>query len=143
MQLKGFQAKRTGVFRSRPGDPARDLDLYGNPVPTNYAVIVRLDECRIWDCADPACGDLPKWGGQHQHYSAKDAPQATPLAYCGTWYGYAEWRMTGNDGWWRPVLFVKDGDVYKSRFKAEQPPEHERIRLFGKGIIVGKDQILA
>jgi hypothetical protein len=137
--LKGFDARRAGAYRWRQGDPARDLDLYGSPVPSNNIVIVRLDKCRIWDCGDTKCG---RSDGQHQHFSAQDAPQAVPLAYAGTWYGFAEWQYENTNGWFQRVLFVKDGTVYKARLHKDEPPESAKIRLFGKGILVGKDRIL-
>lgn len=139
MKLKGFDARRAGAFRYRHGDPTRDVDRDGEPVESNYIVIVRLDACRIWTCGGTKCG---RSDGEHQHYDPKDAPQAIALAYGGTWYGYAEWKHTDKDGWFCPVYLVKDGIVYKARVKADEPPESARVRLFGQGVIVGKDRIL-
>ena len=141
VKIKGFDARRVGAYRWRYGDPARDLTLDGDPVKSNYFVVVRLDQCRIYNCFAKTCGRAE----MHQHYDAEKAAQAVRLAYCGTYYGYGEWRYNAGrpgDRWSCPYFFVHDGLVYKARAHAEEAPESARLRLFGNGIIVGKDRVL-
>lgn len=149
MNIRGFDAQRQKSYRWRYGDPARDLTLDGDPVQPNYVVIVRLKQCRIWTCTDSKCG---RGEPTHQHYDAREAPQAVRLNYGGTGYGYGEWKQGRTEAfgkkfadecqWYCPVFIVYDGYVYRAVQRRSEPPESARLRLFGKGILVSKDRVL-
>lgn len=142
MIIKGYDARLITRARFRLADPARDVDLYGEPLAAPHLVFVTLAECRVWGCVDKTCTRKEK----HTHYDPQDAPQHVQLAMAGTWYGFDEWSFSERTGFWgRGVWFANEGRVYKARLTAKdnEPPEDARLRLFARGIIVGKDRILA
>jgi len=78
MILKGIRCRRSKVYGWRPGDPATDVDGRGNPVQSNYVVIVRIKDCPV----------VEKNG--RSHYNPKGVAQAFPISNGGTYYGYGE-----------------------------------------------------
>lgn len=101
MILDGIKCRKTRQYGWRYGDPARDVDSHGNPVKSNYIVIVRLRDCPV----------LEKQG--HRFYDPKDAPQAFKLGYGGTHYGYGSPKAVRNGTGRHIVVQRKSGRVYE------------------------------
>jgi hypothetical protein len=75
MILNGIRCRRSKVYGWRNGDPATDVDRHGDPVQSNYMVIVRIKDCPVVD---------------ERHYNPKGVKQAFPISNGGTYYGYGE-----------------------------------------------------
>ena len=111
MKHDGVQCRESIAYSWRNGNPETDVDSDGKPVKRNYIVLVRIKDCPI----------VEKDGGRY--YQPKDVPQAMPLAYGGTNYGYGKSKVVNGSHRWvggefmssyikTPYYFVKDGRVY-------------------------------
>ena len=94
--MDGIRCRKSKLLGWRSGDPTRDVDDRGNPVQSNYIVIVRISDCRRYE----------KDG--RDYYDPTNAPQAFKLGYGGTYYGYAASRTVTN-GAGRHVVVRRDG----------------------------------
>ena len=122
MMLDGIRMRRSRVYGFRHGDPTTDVDSDGEPVDTNYVVIVRIKDCKLE--RDPKTGRV--------YYNPQGVPQAMALGYGGTYYGYGAPQVVksrgrymwvheddGSEHWtWvgeyvkTPVYMVRDARVY-------------------------------
>jgi len=120
MILDGIRCKRSKVYGWRNGDPATDMDGRGQPVQSNYVVIVRIKDCPVVEKNGRQC------------YNPNGVKQAFPISHGGTYYGYGKSQIVrhGRGRYVRvrradgirqdllfsyaktPVYFVHDGYVY-------------------------------
>ena len=116
----GVRCRESRAYGWRHGNPETDVDLYGNPVKSNYIVIVRAKDCPV----------VTKDG--REYYQPEGVPQAFPIAHGGTYYGYGKCQvvLNGEGRWVRvnrngkteaewlftyvktPYYCVRDGRVY-------------------------------
>ena len=95
--MDGIKCRKTRRYGWRYGDPTRDVDSHGNPVKSNYIVIVHRKDCPVVE------------RNGHSFYEPKDAPQAFKLAYGGTYYGYGESKVVRN-GTGRHIVVRRNGE---------------------------------
>lgn len=93
----GIRCKRSRVYGWRDGDPATDVDFPGNPVQSNYVVIVRIADCPV----------ETKPSGR-EYYKPEGVKQAFPISNGGTHYGYGKSKIIRN-GPGRHVLVFRNG----------------------------------
>lgn len=113
MIFDGIQFKRTRTYGFRDGNPLLDKDLDGKPVPSNYAVIIRIDECRKF---------VDEKGVRR--YDPTHAQQAFPLSYSLTYMGYGKTFRSKNKFGHKyvvtPVFLVWGGHVFRGRIKKRE-----------------------
>jgi len=132
MMLDGIKIKKSKAYGWRNADPSIDVDDQGRPLQSNYIVIVKINDCPIYE----------KNG--RKYYEPKGVKQAFKLGMGGTYYGYGKTQIIHN-GYGRyvlsrhdnkmtlmysyrktPMYFVRDGQVYvgacysELRFEDEQ-----------------------
>ena len=100
MIFDGIKFRRSRLYSWRYGDPERDIDLEGNPVSSNYVVLVSRKDCPIYikDGRD--------------FLSTEGASQAVKLAYSSNNMGYGKNRHY-DDRVTCPVFLVYDAVVYQ------------------------------
>lgn len=112
MVFDGITFRKLSNYGWRNGDPTRDVDLHGKPVPSNYLVIVKLKDCVVFDGI----------------YDSLDAPQAFPIAYTLTNMGYGKASILDGEsvGTWNkkkmrrtPVYLVHSGKVWSGAITKE------------------------
>lgn len=136
MYHDGIQLQRANHLGYRYGDPERDQNLSGDPIESNYVVIVSKKDCRTYE----------KDG--RRYYDASDAP-SIPMTHGGTYYGYGKVRRRTTSTWTTvngeevspgttyyttPYYMVKDGVVYQGTLRNLKVPiaavyylkEHQR-----------------
>jgi hypothetical protein len=79
MMLKGIQVRLNRTIGFRDSDPARDVDLRGQPVPSNYVAFVRIKDCRLFE------------RDGRRTYDAT-AARSIPVNHGATYYGYGKRR---------------------------------------------------
>ena len=132
MWFNGMVIRRNKKLAYRRADPMRDVDDDGRPLKSNYIVIVRMKDCRLF--TQP--GDLDRFGMPRQYYDPEEAPQTVKLGMGGTNYGYGKWRthrtarrfqteqgiVTVSEWYSCPVYVVLDGRVYQATHRLMAKP---------------------
>ena len=95
MIFNGIQFKKSNVYGWRPGDPTVDMDGRGNPIQSNYIVLVRITDCPVLKKND-------EWV-----YTTAGVKQAFPITHGGTNYGYGKPKVVRGQG--RNIRVNRDG----------------------------------
>lgn len=93
------KTKKYGTYKKdlfwRHANPETDFDIDGDPIKSNYSVIVRVKDCTL----------LRKSENGRVHYlDTKNAPQAIIINHNSTFSGYTEWKQ----------VQLKKGKIIKS-----------------------------
>lgn len=80
--------KKYGIYKRdlfwRHANPETDFDIDGEPIASNYSVIVRVKDCEL----------VRKSDNERVHYlDAKNAPQAIIINHNSTSSGHTEWKQ--------------------------------------------------
>jgi hypothetical protein len=100
----GVRCRRSRVYGWRAGNPETDVDDHGDPVKSNYIVLVRIKDCPVED----------KDG--RRYYEPKGVPQAVVLGYGGTYYGYGKVKVV-RDGQGRYVNCRNEANEIVQEFR--------------------------
>ena len=92
VRFQGKMLTRADSYGYRPGNPESDVDSDGQPVQSNYIVLVKVADCQTNE--NPETGAIT--------YNPEGVAQAEKLGYGGTNYGYKSIERTARD-----VRFLK------------------------------------
>jgi hypothetical protein len=106
MKWDGIEVRYNKRYGWRNANPETDVDIYGDPVPSNHVVLVKMADCEI----------VTKDDGR-KVYLSKGVKQAIRLAYYGTHYGGGKPRNRIGGGSTIPYYLVYDGHVYSGTIR--------------------------
>jgi hypothetical protein len=117
VELDGMSFRRAPHLGYRSGNPETDVDRHGDPVKSNYVVIVRIKDCEITEMDDG-----------RKFYASVGVSAHVSLVYGGTYYGYGPLRRRGKD-YTCTVYAVNDGMVYTSTLRYREAEIRESWSL--------------
>ena len=79
MIVRGIKVRESNKYYWRPGNKLIDKDSHGNPVDSNYFIVIRKTDC-----------PLKEIDGIMYRIADENVPQAVVLGYGATYYGYGK-----------------------------------------------------